>query len=383
MDFTYSEFQESTRKLVHEWVENEVRPEEYHRFTSGVWDSALFRRLGELGISQMLFSEEWGGVNADYLTWCLVLETVARGDPEMAGCLMVTMANARQVVETATEEQKAAFKDKYLTPVINAECMCSGAITEPEAGTDVSRIQTKANLVDDKWIINGEKTYITNSGLENNVFISVLCVTDNKGSKEFNYIFVPTDTPGITINPMRTMYGSSHELGQIFFNDCCVPAFNLLGQRGKGQKYVVRDVFATARIGVASLALGVADACFEDALSYAKNRIAFGRPISKHQYIKFSLAEMALTNELSRMMRDKAAMSVVGGTYNMKLSSMSKFFCCESANQVAYKAIQIHGGLGLMDEVRVSRFYRFVRGMTIADGTSEIQRHIIARELDI
>jgi alkylation response protein AidB-like acyl-CoA dehydrogenase len=170
-------------------------------------------------------------------------------------------------------------------------------------------------------------------------------------------------------------------LGQLFFDNCRVPAFNLIGRRGIGRGYTVRKGFAEARIGVGSFSLGVAEVAFEEALNYAKQRIAFGQPISKFQFVQAMLVDVALELELSRLLRDKAATSVDEGNVDLKLSSMVKYFCCESAKRATDHAIQIFGGLGFTDECRVSRLYRGIRMATIADGTTEIQKFIIAREM--
>lgn len=381
MDFRYTESQENIRKLVREFVEREVLPGEYERYRSGRFDYTLYKRLGELGISSMCLPEEWGGVGADFLSWCLAQEELSRGDPHLSGALMVSVSSARAIIERGTPQQQEQWRDDYILPVLRAEATASSAITEPGAGTDTRAIQTRARLKDGFWVIDGQKTYITNATLENNLFINVLCVTDvQRGKKEFSTVFVPMNTPGVTRRPLRTMIGEIG-LGEVFFEECRVPASNVIGERGGGRAYTVRIGFARARVGVASQALGIAEACFEEALRYAQQRIAFGQPISKFQFIQGMLADMALEKELSRLIRDKAAVAVDEGHPDLRLSGMAKYFCCESAKRAADQAVQIHGGLGYMDECRVSRLYRSVRLTTIADGTTEIQKYIIAREV--
>lgn len=381
MDFEYTEAQKSIRTMVREFVEKEVKPGELERFRSGKFDYGLYKRLGEVGISSMYFPEEWGGAGSDFLSWCLAREEISRVDPHLSGTLMVATSAARNVIQQGTEEQKKAWKDLILS-VIKAEATASSAITEPGAGSDTYGIQTRAVLRNGKWVINGQKTYITNASLENNVFIVVLCVTgiNEDGRKEFTNIFVPTNTPGVTRRPLKSM-SRGEGLGEIFFDDCEVPAFNALGERGRGRLMTVRYGFATARVGVASSGLGIAEAAFEEALNYARQRLAFGRPISKFQFVQNMLVEMAVEKELSRLIRDKAAVAVDKGEPDLRLSGMAKYFCCESAKRATDMAIQIHGGLGLMEESKTSRLYLAVRYLTIADGTNEIQKYIIAREL--
>jgi len=379
MEFHYTEAQQATRRLVREFTEREVLPGEYERFREGRFDYQLYRRLGELGISSMHFPPEWEGAGSDFLSWCLALEELSRGDSSMAVSLMVATLGAKQILEQGTGEQKERWRDEYILPVIRAEATSSAAITEPGAGSDTAGIQTRAELRGDEWVINGQKAYITNAVLENNAFVIVLCRT-SKEKREFSSILVPINTPGLTRRPLRTM-GGFDGLGEFFFDDCRVPAFNLVGERGGGRGYIVRKEFAVARICVASISLGIAEAAFEEALRYAQQRLAFGQPISKFQFVQSMLVDMALEKELSRLLRDKAACSIDEGNLDLKLSSMAKYFCCESAKRATDYAVQVHGALGFMDETRVSRLYRAVRAYTIADGTTEIQKFIIAREL--
>lgn len=381
MDFNYNDQQQAIRRLVREFTEKEITPGAEERDRIGEFDYALYRKLGDLGVMGMQFPGEYGGSEHDFLSYCLAIEEISRADVSLAASTWVSVATAQQIVRFGTKEQKERWKNMYVVPVVQGAATTAGAITEPGAGSDTRAARTTAVLDGDEWVINGSKMFITNAGLDNNLFVNVLCITD-KPTLEFSYILVPTGTPGYTIMPKLRKIGfrssSTHELA---FDDCRVPAFNLMGGRGIGRRIFVDTMIAEGRLTISSGALGIAVACFEQALAYAKQRIAFKRPITKFQFVQGMLVDMALELETSRMLRDKAALTVDEGSVDMKLSAMAKYFCCESAKRAADYAIQIHGGMGLMDECPVSRYYRDARVTTIPDGTTEIMKWIIAREI--
>ncbi|MDP6346768.1 MAG: acyl-CoA dehydrogenase family protein [Dehalococcoidia bacterium] len=381
MEFHYSESQEATRKLAREFAVREVAPGAAERDRTGQFDYHLYRRIGELGISGMRFPEEFGGTEADFLSWCLALEELGRVDMSLAVTLFVAVSTGHQLVEMGTGEQLREWNEPFIRPVAEARATASAAITEPGAGSDTASIQTTAVLEDGGWVINGTKAFITNGGLQNNVCTVVVALTD-RASKEFSSILVPAGTPGYSMMPAYKKLGwRSSDTREMVFEDCRVPAENLVGQRGVGRQYTVAKLFAEARINISSASLGLHTACLEESLNYARERVAFRRPISQFQFVQGMLVDMALEAELSRLLRDKAARAVDEGTIDRTLSSMAKYFCCESSRKAADRAIQVHGGTGFMDECAVSRYYRDIRACTIADGTTEIQKWIIAREL--
>jgi short/branched chain acyl-CoA dehydrogenase len=376
----YSEEQEAIRRMVQDFARKEIAPGAAERDASGEFDYDLYRRLGDLGIMGMTFPERYGGTGAGFLSACLAAEEIARVDMSLSWTLLVGVAGANMIVLLGSEEQKALWKEKWVLPVVRGEAVTSAAITEPDAGSDTAAIRTRAVLDGDEWVINGSKAFITNAGLENNVFTTVLCLTDPE-NRRFDTIIVPQGTPGYTVMPALSKMGlRSCDTRELAFDDCRVPAINLLGPRGTGRGRTVRGFFA-ARIVLASTALGLAEECLDLALDYAKQRNAFGRPIAEFQHVQAMLVDMALDVELSRLIRDKAARLLEGGQTHAKESAMAKYFCCESAKRAADYAIQVFGALGVMDETPVSRYYRDVRAATIADGTTQIQKHIIAREL--
>lgn len=380
MDITYSEEQEATRKMVRDFAEKEIAPGAEERDRTGQFDYELYRRLGELGVCGMRCPEEYGGTDTDFLTYCLALEEIGRVDLALSWTLFVGVGIAGTVL-AGTKEQLEMWQDKWVTAVIKGEAVGAGAITEPGAGSDTRGIQTTAVLDGDEWLINGTKTFITNPGLDICTVASVVCLTDRE-KRQFDNILVPTGTPGYTITPLRKMGLKSSSTAELVFEDCRVPAINAVGERGDGRRRTVAGL-AGARVCLASTALGLHQACFDLALNYAQTRIAFGRPIAEFQHVQAMLVDMALDLELSRMMRDKAAILIDQGKPHMKEAAMAKYFCCESAVRASHYAVQIHGAMGYMDECPVSRYYRDIRAATIADGATEVQKYIIARELGI
>lgn len=386
MDFEYSEAQQQIRTMVREFAVNEVAPGAEERDRTGEFDYGLWKKLGELGIIGMNLPEEVGGASSDFLSYCLAVEEVSRVDQSLGVTLLVAEAGAKFLVLEALTS-KPSWKDEYIKPIIRGEAFGSSAITEPEAGSDTAGIQTYAVLDGDEWVINGSKAFITNTGLKNCLFVIPILLTD-RAKREFSAIVVPTGTPGYTMQPKyRKMGWRSSDTRELHFDDCHVPAENLIGRRGQGREMVVRAGFSKVRITSGSSALGLHQACIDESLNYAKERKAFGKPIGKNQYIQGMLCEMVLEAETGRLLRDKAAILAdqveEGEAASMYWASLVKWFCCDAANRAAYSAVQIHGGLGFMDECPVSRYYRDIRVFTIGDGTAEIQKMIVARELGL
>jgi alkylation response protein AidB-like acyl-CoA dehydrogenase len=380
MDFGYTEEQEAIRQMVRSFAENEIEPGAEERDRTGAFDYDLYRRLGELGICGMRFPEEFGGSDADFLAWCLALEEIGRKDLSLSWSLFVGTGAASRIISLGSPEQIEAFRDKWITPIIRGEAVGGGAITEPGAGSDTRNIQTLAIQDGEEWVINGAKAFITNAGLDICAVFTVVCLTD-KQKKEFESIMVPVDAPGFRVMPpYRKMGLRSSYTAELSFDNCRVPVFNALGERGSGRANTVQ-LLATARVSLSSTALGLHLSCYEQALVYAKMRVAFKRPIFEFQHVQAMLVDMALELELSRMLRDKAALLIDQGKPHMKEAAMAKYFCCEAAARAANSAVQIHGAMGFMDECAVSRYYRDIRAATIADGTTQIQKWIIAREI--
>ncbi|HEX7409350.1 MAG TPA: acyl-CoA dehydrogenase family protein [Candidatus Binatia bacterium] len=382
MMYEYTEQQEAVRRTVREFARKEVAPGAAERDATGQFDYKLFKRVGEIGVTGMLFPEELGGSNTDLLTYCLALEEIARVDMALSWTTFVSLAVASTVASLGTPEQQALWTDSIVKPVIRGDATTGAAITEPEAGSDNSRMKTRAVLDGDEWVINGSKVFITNAGLANCLGVLVLCRTEGEGWG-FDTIFVPTGTPGYKIGSAYKKMGlRSSDTRQLFFEDCRVPKINRMGGAGTGMDRILSGFFI-GRVIIASSALGLGEECLAIAAEYAKQRVAFKRPIAKFQYVQGMLTDMALNMELGRLIRDKAARLHADGKVFAKEAAMAKWFITETAKQAADHAVQIFGGMGCMDECPASRYYRDIRASTIGEGTTEIQRYVVAREMGI
>lgn len=374
----YTDEQEAIRRLVREFARKEVAPGAEERDASSRFDYSLYRRLaGDLGLAGMPFREEFGGTDVDSLSFCLALEEVSRVDMSLGLTLWVGIQGALSMTH-GSDEQISAWRDIYIVPTIRGEMVSAGAITEPDAGSDTAAIKTRAVSPGNEWIVNGNKIFISNAGLENCAFAMVLCRTD----EGFGIVIVPTGTPGFTMGPpLRKMGLRSSDTRELSFDDCRVPELNLLGGRGSGRQVIVAGGFYITRLYLASQAIGLAAECMDQALAHAKSRMAFKRPIARFQYVQGMLVDMALEIEAGRLLRDKACLMHDANLPYAKEAAMSKLFCTEMAKRAADHAVQIFGGMGYMDETPVSRYYRDIRAATIAEGTSEVQKYIIAREM--
>jgi butyryl-CoA dehydrogenase len=275
-------------------------------------------------------------------------------------------------------EQIEAWRDSYIAPTIRGDAVSAGAITEPDAGSDTAALKTRAAKDGDEWVVNGNKIFISNAGLDICAFAMVLCRTD----EGFGIVIVPTGTPGFTMGPpLRKMGLRSSDTRELSFDECRVPALNLLGGPGSGRQAIVAGGFYITRLYLGSQAIGLAAECLDQALSHAKSRNAFKRPIARFQYVQGMLVDMALEIEAARLLRDKACGMHDAGVPYAKEAAMTKLFCTEMAKRAADHSVQIFGGMGYMDETPVSRYYRDIRAATIAEGTSEVQKYIIAREI--
>lgn len=374
----YSEEQEAIRRTVRDFARKEAGPGAEERDATSGFDYELYRRLaGEIGLAGMPFREEFGGTDADALSFCLALEEVSRVDMSLGLTLWVGVQGALSMTH-GSDEQIAAWREAYIEPTIRGEVVSAGAITEPDAGSDTAALKTTASPDGDEWVLNGSKIFISNPGLANCAFAMVLCRTP----MGFAIVIVPTGTPRYMMSsPLRKMGLRSSDTRQLFFDDCRVPSLNVLGGTERGRQAIVSGGFYITRLYLASQAIGLASECLDVSLSHAKSRVAFKRPISRFQYVQGMLVDMAVDIEAGRLLRDKACQMYDSGMPYAKEAAMTKLFCTETAKRAADSAVQVFGGLGYMDETPVSRYYRDIRAATIAEGTSEVQKYIIAREL--
>jgi short/branched chain acyl-CoA dehydrogenase len=380
MDFSLNEEQLAIRDTCREFAEQEIKPRAEELDRTGAFPYDLVREMGQLGLLGLPFPEQYGGAGADFLSYCIAIEEISRGDTSVGITMEAhTSLGASPFYLFGSEEQK----QRYLVPLARGEQLWAFGLTEPEAGSDSGGTQTRALLRDGKWRINGAKAFITNAGTDMTGGVTITAVTGQRadGHKEITNIIVPKGTPGYIIGkPYKKMGWKASDTRPLTFEDCVVPEEDILGQRGDGFKQFMR-ILDGGRIAIAALSVGLAQACLDEALSYAKERKQFGKPISKFQAIQFKLADMDTEIELARLMYYKAAWLHMEGKPFAREASMAKLFASETAKRAADQAVQIHGGYGFMDEFPVSRYWRSVKINEIGEGTSEVQRMVIAKHL--
>ena len=385
MDFELSTEQQAIRSTVRDFAREIVAPaaEELDRNHAFGYD--VVRQMGDLGLFGLPFAEEYGGAGADFLSLCLAIEEISRADAgvgitlEAAVCL-----GASPIHEFGTEAQKR----EWLPDLLAGRKLWAFGLTEPEAGSDAGATKTRAEVSDGTWVVNGAKQFITNCGTEISAGVTVTAVTGrSEGDRlEISAIMVPTGTPGYhVLESYRKLGWHSSDTHPLSFEDCAVPVENLLGKRGGGYRQFLHTLTG-GRIAIAALSVGVAQACLDASLAYAKERRTFGVAISKHQAIQFKLADMAMETELARTMVYRAATGYAhaGAVPNDEvrmLAAMCKLYASETSKRAADNAIQIHGGYGFMEDYPVARYWRDVKINEIGEGTSEVQRMLIARLL--
>lgn len=377
MKFEYSEEQLMIRDMVRDFAENEIRPRVQSIDYEGVFPRDLVKKMGELGLMGLPIPEEYGGGGADQISYSLAIEELSRVSASVAITVSVnTSVCAFPIYAFGNEEQKR----KYLVPCAKGEMLGGFALTEPNTGSDATAQKTTAVRKGDKYVLNGTKNWVTN-GQEAQILIAQAMTDPGAGAHGISTFIVETKWPGVKIGRNEPKMGLKGSVtNQIIFEDLEVPVENRLGEEGIGFKIAMTSLDG-GRIGVASQATGIAQGAYEASLKYAKERHAFGQPISEFQAISFMLADMATSIEAARLLTHYAADLRQKGKPFTKAASMAKLFASEMANNVTYKAIQIHGGYGYSQEYPVERYYREARVTTLYEGTSEIQRLVIARHL--
>ena len=381
MDLDLSPEQQDFVKTVREFVDDAIRPHAERWDEEHELPVEAVHQMGELGLFGLPFPEEYGGSEADFLTLCLAIEEIARVDSSRAITLEAAVGlGAMPIYLFGTDEQK----QRWLPALAAGEALAGFGLTEPGGGSDLSTLRTSATLDEGEWVINGSKSFITNSGTSITSLVTVTGVTGTSdGDREISAIVVPSGTPGFHVGPpyrkMGWWHSDTHELS---FNDCKVPAENLLGERGDGLRNFLR-ILDDGRIAIAALAVGLAQGCLDESLSYAKERVAFGRPLGGFQAIRFKIADMAVKVDLARGAYYKAAWLKKMGRPYKKAAAMAKLYASEMAVEVTRDAVQIHGGYGYIEEFPVCRHYRDAKILEIGEGTSEVMRILIARELGL
>ena len=379
MNFELTQDQVDLQTKVGEFARAEIAPRAEELDRTGEFPADLFTRLGDLGVMSIPFPESLGGMGLGVFDAVLALEEVARADQSLAVSAMVSMATGLTVARFGAPEQA----EKWLPDIVRGQKMCAIAGTEPDAGSDTAGFKTRAREVGGgRWLINGEKAYITNAGTDLTSFTLLLTVSSPADAqhKSFTLFLVPNDTPGYSRGvKYRKMGWRSSDTRPLHFSDCEVSDDHIVGQPHKG-RYILHKGYQAARLFLATCSLGLAQACLDHSIRYAQTRRAFGGPIGRLQMIQEMIADMAVLVDTARLLTYRAAWGVDSGRHNMMDLSMAKYHATEAGSKCANMAIQIHGGWGFMDDCPVSRYLRDNRVCTIGDGSSQIQKLLIARE---
>ncbi|AGP57659.1 acyl-CoA dehydrogenase family protein [Streptomyces rapamycinicus] len=382
IDHRLSPEHEELRRTVEAFAHDVVAPKigeywEHHEFPY-----EIIREMGRMGLFGLPFPEEYGGMGGDYFALCLALEELARVDSSVAITLEAGVSlGAMPIFLYGTEEQKRT----WLPGLCSGETLGAFGLTEPGGGSDAGATRTTARLDEatGEWVINGTKCFITNSGTDITAMVTVTAVTGRKedGRPEISSIIVPSGTPGFSVAAPYSKVGwNASDTRELSFADCRVPAANLLGAEGRGYAQFLR-ILDEGRIAISALATGLAQGCVDESVSYARTREAFGRPIGANQAIQFKLADMEMRAHMARVAwRDAASRLVLGEPFK-KEAAIAKLYSSEVAVDNAREATQIHGGYGFMNEYPVARMWRDSKILEIGEGTSEVQRTLIAREL--
>ena len=382
LNFDLTEEQNLLRQAVRDFAEKEIAPviqelDEREEFSVG-----LTLKMGDLGLLGCFVPEKYGGSNMGYISYIIAVEELARVDGSQAATIAAgNSLGIGPIYYYGSEEQK----EEWLPKLCAGKMLAAFGLTEPEAGSDAGGSKTRAELRGDHWVINGSKIFITNSANPLTGVIVVQAITGQKedGKRELSCLLVPRDAPGFTAREMKKkMMWRSSNTGELFFDECAVPREDLLGKRGDGFHQMLA-ILDGGRLSIGAMGLGGAQGAFEMALHYANTRVQFGRPISSFQINSFKLADMAMEVELARNLLYKACWLRENNRPFGKEAAMAKLYCSEVMGRCVNHAVQLHGGYGLMKEYKIERFYRDQKLLEIGEGTSEIQRIVIARNIGV
>lgn len=377
LNFDLTEEQLMIRKMIRDFAEAEVAPGADERDRKGEFPKEIFSKLAELGIMGLPFPEQYGGAGADTISFAIAVEELSRvcGSTGITYSAHISLGGA-PIHLFGTHEQK----EKYLIPLCTGQYLGAFGLTEPNAGSDAGGTQTTAVLNGDNWLISGSKCFITNASFAKNLAITAV-TNHSKGTTGISAFIVSTDSPGFAVVSNYEKMGlHASNTTELILENVSVPKENLLGIEGEGFKQFLATLDG-GRIGIGAMAVGIAQGAYEKALQYSQIRKQFGQSLSKFQVIQFKLADMAMNIEAARNMVYKAAWLKDQGRKYKKEAAMAKLFASEMCTKVCDQAIQIHGGYGYMKEYQVERFYRDAKLLEIGEGTSEIQRMVISREI--
>ncbi|BCJ43657.1 acyl-CoA dehydrogenase [Actinoplanes ianthinogenes] len=380
LDADLAELRDNVRRFAQE----QMAPVIAEHYENKTFPYDLIRQMGAMGLFGLPFPEQYGGMGGDYFALCIALEELARVDSSVAITLEAAVSlGAMPIFRFGTDAQRK----QWLPQLTSGEALGAFGLTEPGSGSDAAGIKTRAVLDEstNEWVINGSKAFITNSGTDITVLVTVMAVTGTNpdGSRELSTIIVPSGTPGFTVAPGYSKVGwcasDTHELS---FDDVRVPADNLVGERGRGFAQFLR-ILDEGRIAIAALSVGLAQGCVDESVAYAKQRTAFGRPIGDNQAVQFLIADMDLRAHVARLGYYDAAARMLAGEDFKRFAAIAKLNASNAAMENSRYATQVHGGYGFMNESAVGRFYRDAKILEVGEGTSEVQRMLIARGLGL
>ncbi|TWH71989.1 alkylation response protein AidB-like acyl-CoA dehydrogenase [Modestobacter roseus] len=382
LDYRLDEETEALRTVVREFAVEVIAPQIGGFYERDEFPTDIVRQMGELGLFGLPFPEEYGGSGGDYFTLCVALEELARVDSSVAITLEAGVSlGAMPIFRFGTEEQK----QRWLPRLCAGEALGAFGLTEAGGGSDAGATRTTARLDGDQWVVNGSKAFITNSGTDLTDLVIVTAVTGTKpdGGKEISAIIVPSGTPGFTVGKRYAKVGwNASDTRELAFDDVRVPAANLVGERGRGYAQFL-SILDEGRIAISALAVGLAQGCVDESVKYAGEREAFGQPIGRNQAVQFMIADMEVRASTARLAYYRAAEKMLRGEPFKREASIAKLYSSEMAMENARYAAQVHGGYGFMTEFPVGRFYRDAKILEIGEGTSEVQRMLIARSLGV
>ncbi len=382
MDLSLSPEHEALRRTVEEFARDRIAPVIGDYYRRGEFPLPLVREMAKLGLFGLPFPEEYGGMGGDYVALCVAIEELARVDSSIAITLEAAISlGAMPIYRYGSDEQKA----EWLPRMCSGEILGAFGLTEPGAGSDASGTATRARLDDGEWVINGSKAFITNSGTPITALVTVTAVTgeDDAGNKEISSIIVPAGTPGFTVAGEYDKVGwNASDTHELSFVDVRVPESNLVGRRGRGYAQFLH-ILDEGRIAIAALGTGLAQGCVDESVRYAREREAFGQPIGRFQAVSFMIADMELRAHTARLAWRDAASRMHRGEPFKRQAAIAKLHASNAAMDNARFATQVHGGYGFTIEFPVGRFYRDAKILEIGEGTSEVQRMLIARDLGL
>ena len=384
MDFTLdlSDDQRALKSTLREFAEAEIAPHAAEWDRDGTFPSETIRKLGQLGVMGLPFPEEYGGVGAGVLSFAIALEELARVDSSVAITVAASVSlGGAPILNFGTEQQR----QQWLVPLVRGETIGAFASTEPGMGSDVQGLSTTARADGNNWLINGTKAYITNAGTELSSFVTTTAVTGQRdsGRPEVTTFVVPVDAPGFEPQkPYAKMGWHASDTRELVYADCRVGHDAMLAERGAGAR-VFLATLDVGRIGVAAMGVGLAQGCLEHSVRWSNQRCAFGQPIARYQAVSFELADLKTRIEAARALVFRAAALKDAGRQFTEAAASAKLMASELAVHAADVAMQVHGGYGYMEESAIPRFYRDAKILTIGEGTSEILKLVIARQMGL